>query len=80
MHDILWNSRVLGAMQAHACLTDDELNVMKDWMLGKEPEETAFRLSMSTRTVERIRTTIRKKYDGIQGYTDLPPRVPMKRK
>lgn len=80
MHDILWNSRVLGAMQAHACLTDDELNVMKDWMLGKEPEETAFRLSMSTRTVERIRTTIRKKYDGIQGYTGLPPRVPLKRK
>ena len=43
MNDILWNSRVLGAMQAHACLTQDELNVMKDWSLGKEPEETAFR-------------------------------------
>ena len=80
MNDILWNSRVLGAMQAHACLTQDELNVMKDWSLGKEPEETAFRFSMSKRTVESIRTRLRVKYDGIQEYAGLPPRVlPKKR-
>lgn len=80
MNDILWNSKVLGAMQAHACLTEGELKVMKDWALNKEPEETAFRFSMSKRTVERIRTKLRMKYDGIQEYTGLPPRVlPKKR-
>ena len=80
MNDILWNSKVLGAMQAHACLTEDELRVMKDWSLNKEPEETAFRFSMSKRTVESIRTKLRMKYDGIQEYAGLPPRVLPKKK
>lgn len=35
MMDILWNSRVLGAMQAHACLTEEENQVMLDWAKGR---------------------------------------------
>lgn len=35
MNDILWNSQVLGAMQAHAFLTEEENIVLTDWAKGR---------------------------------------------
>ena len=74
MVDILWTSRVLGAMQAHACLTEEETIVMHDWAKGKSIANTSMMHHMSERTVRRIRHRLRIKYDSIQGYADLPPR------
>lgn len=75
MLDILWNSRVLGAMQAHACLTEEETIVMLDWANGRSIANTAMMNYMSDSKVDKIRKRLRMKYDGIQQYADLPPRI-----
>lgn len=74
MHDILWNSRVLGAMQAHACLTEEETIVLIDWSKGRSIANTALMNYMSESKVDKIRKRLRRKYDAIQQYADLPPR------
>ena len=74
MLDLIWNSRMLGAMQAHACLTDEEEIVLMDWAKGRSIANTAMMHNMSTGKVDKIRRRLRDKYDGIQPYTDLPPR------
>ena len=74
MLDILWNSRMLGAMQAHACLTEEESIVLMDWAHGKSIANTSMMHHMSTSKVDKIRKRLRQKYDGIQFYADLPPR------
>lgn len=74
MNDILWNSRVLGAMQAHACLTEEETIVLIDWSKSRSIANTSLNHHMSTSKVDKIRKRLRKKYDGIQQYADLPPR------
>ena len=75
MNDLLFNSRLLGAMQAHACLTEDEIIVLNDWAKGKSIANTSMMHHMSESTVSRIRKRLRMKYDSIQGYADLPPRT-----
>lgn len=65
---------MLGAMQAHACLTEDETIVLMDWAKGRSIANTAMMHYMSTGKVEKLRKRLRQKYDGIQPYTDLPPR------
>lgn len=74
MVDLLWNSKMLGAMQAHACLTEEETIVLTDWAKGRSIANTAMMHHMSTSKVDKIRRRLRDKYDGIQPYTDLPPR------
>ena len=74
MNDLLWNTRLLGAMQAHAFLTEDEQVVLNDWVRGKSIANTSTMHHMSESTVNRIRRRLRQKYDSIQGYADLPPR------
>ena len=74
MNDLLFNSRLLGAMSEHACLTEEELNVLKDWANGKSVAYTAMKRSISDSTVYRIRNRLRRKYDSIHTYADLPPR------
>lgn len=74
MLDLLWNSRMLGAMKEHACLTEEESIVLADWAKGRSIANTAVMHHMSERKVDMIRRRIRDKYDGIQPYTDLPPR------
>ena len=74
MVDLLWNSKMLGAMQAHACLTEEETIVLVDWAKGKSIANTSMMHHMSTSKVDKIRRRLREKYDGIQPYTDLPPR------
>ena len=73
MVDLLWNSKMLGAMQAHACLTEEETIVLQDWAKGKSIANTSMMHHMSTSKVDKIRRRLRDKYDGIQSYTDLPP-------
>ena len=65
---------MLGAMQAHACLTEEESIVLMDWAHGKSIANTSMMHHMSTSKVDKIRKRLRQKYDGIQFYADLPPR------
>lgn len=74
MNDLLFNSRLLGAMNEHACLTEEEMTVLDDWAKGKSIANTSMMHHMSESTVNRIRRRLRQKYDGIQGYANLPPR------
>lgn len=74
MNDLLFNSRLLGAMSEHACLTEEEKTVLDDWSKGKSIANTSMMHHMSESTVNRIRRRLRQKYDGIQGYANLPPR------
>lgn len=74
MNDLLWNSRLLGAMKEHACLTEDEEIVLNDWARGKSIANTSMMHNMSESKVEKIRGRLREKYDGIQPYTGLPIR------
>ena len=74
MNDLLFNSKVLGAMQAHACLTEEETIVLQDWAKGRSIANTAMMHHMSESKVNRIRKRLRQKYDGIQIYADLPAR------
>ena len=74
MVDLLWNSKMLGAMQAHACLTEEETIVLMDWAKGKSIANTSMMHHMSTSKIDKIRRRLRDKYDGIQPYTGLPPR------
>lgn len=74
MKDLLWDQRMLGVFRASACLTEEEDIVLNDWARGKSIVETAMTRSMSDRKVGRIRKTLRRKYDNIQPYTDLPKR------
>ena len=74
MNDLLFNSRLLGAMSEHACLTEEEKTVLDDWANGKSIANTSMMHHMSESTVNRIRRRLRQKYDGIQGYANLPPR------
>ena len=74
MNDLLFNSKVLGAMQAHACLTEEETIVLTDWAKGRSIANTAIMHNMSERKINNLRKRIRVKYDGIQPYADLPPR------
>ena len=74
MNDLLFNSRLLGAMSEHACLTEEEKIVLKDWADGKSVANTSMMRNMSESTVNRIRRRLRMKYDSIQSYTNLPPR------
>lgn len=74
MNDLLFNSKVLGAMQAHACLTEEETIVLTDWAKGRSIANTAMMHHMSESKVSRLRKQLRIKYDGIQGYTGLPCR------
>ena len=74
MDDLCWNSKLLGAMQEHACLTEEETIVLHDWAHGKSIANTAMMRHMSESKVKRLRLRLRKKYDGIQQYAGLPVR------
>ena len=74
MNDLLWNTRLLGAMQAHAFLTEDEQVVLNDWVRGKSIANTSMMHHMSESKINRIRKRLRQKYNGIQIYADLPRR------
>lgn len=74
MDDLCWNSKLLGAMKEHACLTEEETIVLNDWANGRSIANTAMTRHMSESKVDKIRHRLRFKYDGIAPYLGLPPR------
>ena len=77
MNDLVWTKHRLGAFIERACLSEDETDVLKCWVVKKfSPTMTARELAMSKSKVERLRTSIRIQYDIVQKeYPDIfPPR------
>lgn len=76
MIDLLWDKRMLGAFIEQACLTEEEIIVLKDMAFGKSIANTAMMHNMSEGKVSEIRKKLRIKYDRVQPYTkELPPRI-----
>lgn len=73
-NDLVWDKRMLRAFEDTACLTEDELIVLHDWVRGKTIVYTAMAHSMSTRKVDKLRSNIRMKYDRVQVYTPCLPK------
>ena len=71
--DILWNKIALAEFRSLACLTPDEDAVLQDWADGKSEVWTSMNRNMSERTIEKIRSQIRRKYDDVQIYSPLLP-------
>lgn len=65
---------MLGVFKDFACLTEEENIVLEDWANGKSIDHTAMTYHMSDRKVDRLRRSIREKYDRVQPFADLPPR------
>lgn len=78
MRDIRWNKISLAEFRSLACLTAEEDAVLTDWGKGNvDIRATADRLHISTRTVDALRESIRRKYDDVQIYSPLlAPRKP----
>lgn len=67
---------MLRVFKENACLTDEEISALDDWIKGETVVHTAMRLSTSPRRVDTIRQRLRQKYDIVQSeFPDLlPPR------
>jgi hypothetical protein len=79
MNDLIWDKGMIAEFSDLACLTDEEMIVLKDWAYGKSIAYTATHRSMSDSKVNDIRSMLRKKYDRVQPRSNiLPPRVKRK--
>jgi DNA-binding CsgD family transcriptional regulator len=77
VNDLVWTKKRLGAFIEAACLSEEEIEVLKDWVNHHSPAWTAEHRSMSVSKVEKLRTRIRRHYDIVQREHPevLPPRV-----
>ena len=76
-NDLAWTKKRLGAFLEQACLSEEEKEVLMDWINKHSPTWTASHRSMSKSKVEKIRTKIRIQYDIVQSENPdlLPPRT-----
>lgn len=74
MNDIVWDNIMLKEFRSLARLSPDEEKVLQHWADSKSVVESSFLLSVSPRTIDRIRDRIRYKYDAVQIYTPLLPK------
>lgn len=73
MNDIPWDNIVLAEFRSLAKLSPEENMVLQDWADDKSVVQTHFARNLSTRTVDRIRSRIRTKYDAVQPFSPLLP-------
>ena len=71
---IVKRKKKTSSSQAKTKVTEEVKTVLGDWAKGKSIANTSMMHHMSESTVNRIRRRLRQKYDGIQGYANLPPR------
>lgn len=74
MNDIQWNKIILDEFRYLARPTKEEEIILRDWEAGYSVTKSAMDHNFSTRTVDRIRNQIRRKYDAVQPYTPLLPK------
>jgi DNA-binding CsgD family transcriptional regulator len=77
LNDLVWTTKRLGVFIEAACLSEDEKEVLIDWVDHRSPAWTAEHRSMSDSKVGKLRTRIRRKYDLVQAeYPEVfPPRI-----
>ena len=73
MNDIVWDNIMLKEFRYLARLSAEEEKALQHWADSKSVVESSILLSVSPRTVARIRDRIRLKYDAVQIYTPLLP-------
>lgn len=73
MNDLMWDKGMILEFTNLACLTDDEIEVLKDLAHGKSIVHTAMRINVSESTVSNIRKRLRVKYDQVQPKSVLLP-------
>ena len=66
MNDLMWDKGMIAEFTDIACLTEEEIIVLKDWAYGKSIVQTATKYSMSDSKVSDIRHRLRLKYDRVQ--------------
>lgn len=70
-----WNKIILERFIELACLTKDEEEIIRTRVAGWSRQAQAQRLGMSISTVDRLISSLKKKYDDVQPYDAiLPPR------
>lgn len=74
MRDIVWSKRTVERLIEEAMLDELTAAVAQDWARDRSIVQTAMRLSVSTRTVDRCRRRIRDAYDAVAVDGGLPPR------
>lgn len=75
--DILWTNIILEEFIRLAALTKEEEIVMRTRVAGWTRTKQALKLHMSMRTLDRIISRLKVKYDLVQPYSPLlPPRKP----
>lgn len=75
-NDLVWDKRMLRTFIEEACLTEEEEIVLEDWIKGKHIANTSMLRHMSESKINKIRKSIRMKYDRVQVYTpELPKRT-----
>lgn len=77
MKDLVWDRRMLGAFLAIAILTEEEHIVLKDWVRGESIVYTTMmhpNNPMSVAKVNRLRKSIRQKYDRVQEWAPALPK------
>ena len=76
MYDLMWDKGMIAEFTELACLTEEEIIVLKEWAYGKSIVHTAMEYCMSDSKVNDIRHRLREKYDRVQPRSNiLPPRV-----
>lgn len=73
MNDLVWDQIMLSEFRSLACLSEDESKILDLWSLDKSVVQMAFALNVSPRTVDRILSRLRVKYDHVEPYTPLLP-------
>lgn len=74
-HQVPWNKVVLEAFISEAILTEDEEKIIRTRLAGWSRTKQSIEFGMSISTIDKIISTLKKKYDNAQKYsTILPPR------
>lgn len=74
-HQVPWNKIILERFIELAMLNDEEEQIIRTRVAGWTRVEQSMKLGMSTQKVDRIISTLKKKYDIVQKYDPLlPPR------
>ena len=74
-HQVPWNKVVLEAFISEAILTEDEEKIIRTRLAGWSRTKQSIEFGMSISTIDKIISTLKRKYDNAQKYsTILPPR------
>lgn len=72
---VLWNKIILETFIEESCLTKEEEMIIRTRVAGWSRTKQSMELGISLSTVDRLISSLKKKYDNVQKYNPLlPPR------